>query len=94
MKPFDRDNIVGSVRERAESDSEFRERLLDNPSAVMSEMLGVQVPDAVRITVHEESPTDIHLVISAVGSLSDTDLDLVVGGDWTYAGCASSSCLD
>ena len=86
LKALDRDEIIASVRERAESDSEFRVLLLTDPSAAMSEILGMPLPDAVRFTVHEESPTNIHLVIPVVNDLDDADLELVAGGDWSVSG--------
>ena len=83
MKSFDRNEILAAVRERAESDAAFRALLLANPAAAMSDVLGMPVPDAVSITVHEESPTDIHLVIPALNTLSEEDLETVSGGiDW------------
>ena len=43
----------------------------------------MSIPDSIRITVHQESPTDIHLVVPADSTLSETDLELVSGGiDW------------
>ena len=90
MKSFDRNEILAAVRERAESDAAFRALLLANPAAAMSDVLGMPVPDAVSITVHEESPTDIHLVIPAAGNLDNADLELVSGsGGWVWASCAS-----
>jgi hypothetical protein len=84
MHSFDRDEILATVRERAESDETFRALLLSDPSAAVSEVLGMTLPTAVRISVHEESPADIHLVIPAATHLSDQDLDLVAGGDWSF----------
>ena len=87
MKSFDRNEILAAVRERAESDAAFRALLLADPAAAMSDLLGMPVPDGVLISVHEESPTDIHLVIPTVSALSDEDLDLVAGGvDWGKPG--------
>ena len=86
-KSFDRNEILAVVRERAESDAAFRALLLADPAAAMSDVLGMPVPDTVLISVHEESPTDIHLVIPTVSTLSDEDLDLVAGGvDWGKPG--------
>ena len=84
MKSFDRDEINASIRDRAASDPDFRSQLLADPSAAVSEVLGMTLPTAVRISVHEESPADIHLVIPAATHLSDQDLDLVAGGDWSF----------
>jgi hypothetical protein len=83
MQNFDRDEIAVQIRERAESDSEFRAQLLEDPSAAVSALLGVPVPPSVAITVHEETPQSIHLVIPGSSTLNDRDLDLVAGGiDW------------
>ena len=93
MAFFDRDEISATVRDRAESDSAFRAQLLANPAAAMSDLLGMPVPDGVRITVHEESPADIHLVIAAESTLSDSDLELVSGGtDWSVTRAPVNSC--
>jgi hypothetical protein len=87
VKPFDRNEILAAVRERAESDAAFRALLLADPAAAMSDVLGMPIPSGVRISVHEESPTDIHLVIPAVNNLDDADLELVAGGtDWSASG--------
>jgi hypothetical protein len=93
MKSFDRAEILGTVRDRAASDPAFRSQLLEDPAAVMSDLLGMPMPTGVRISVHEESPTDIHLVIPAVSNLDDADLELVAGGDWV-SDHTSCSCGD
>ena len=93
MQSFDRDLINATVSERAGTDPEFRAQLLANPAAAMSELLGMPVPDGVRITVHEESPADIHLVIAAESTLSDSDLELVSGGtDWSVTRAPINNC--
>jgi hypothetical protein len=90
MTSLDRGEILAAVRERADSDPAFRALLLEQPSVAMSEIIGIPVPDSVRISVHEESPTDIHLVIPAAGNLDNADLELVSGsGSWVWASCAS-----
>jgi len=91
MKAFDRNEISEQIRERAASDAAFRSQLMADPSAAVSALLGTPVPPNVTITVHEESPTDIHLVIPASVNLNDADLQLVAGGfDWSerHLSCA------
>ncbi len=61
----------------------FREKLLANPRSAISDAIGVQLPEAVHVEVHEESLTHVHLVIPAVqakGEIADGDLELVAGG--------------
>jgi hypothetical protein len=78
-----RENIDQAIAERLASDPAFRAALLSDPHSALAALSGAQIPESVRVTVHEESPADIHLVIAASSTLSDTDLELVSGGyDW------------
>jgi hypothetical protein len=93
MANLTREQMLAAIRERVTQDPEFRAQLMAQPRAALSEMLGMQIPDAVTIAVYEESPTDIHLVIPADSSLTEGDLDLVAGGKWgdnlpSYCSCA------
>lgn len=93
MATFDREELNALVRERAESDKNFRVLLLADPAAAMAGLIGISVPDGVNLTVHEETPTDIHLVISAERGLSDMDLDLVSGGtEWNFPNTGPITC--
>jgi hypothetical protein len=93
MQTFDRADINLQIRERAESDSGFRAQILEDPSAAVSALIGMPIPQSVSITVHEESPTDIHLVIPASSTLNDQDLDLVAGGlEWNQIACQACGC--
>ncbi len=78
-----RAELDGLVREHLASDPEFRATLLADPRAAVAKLLGLTLPDAVQVEVHEETLTHIHLVIptqSASGDISDDDLELVAGG--------------
>ncbi len=71
------------VRECLANDPDFRAALLADPRAAVSKLLALALPDAVRIDVHEETLTHIHLVIPATfanGEISDDDLEQVAGG--------------
>jgi hypothetical protein len=79
------------LRERLASDPDFRAALLADPRAAISGLVGMDVPDLVTVSVHEESLTDIHLVLPAAaggeGEISEDDLELVAGG-----ACWTNSC--
>jgi hypothetical protein len=80
---IDRSNIDQAIADRLASDPEFRAALLTDPHAALAALSGSPIPESVRITVHEESPADIHLVIASGPALSDADLEMVSGGfDW------------
>lgn len=77
---IDRTNVNQAIDDRIAADPAFRAELQANPHAALAALTGMNIPDSVRITVHEESPADIHLVIAADSALNDSDLELVSGG--------------
>jgi hypothetical protein len=81
---IDRTNVNQAIDDRIAADPAFRAELQANPHAALSALTGMNIPESVRISVHEESPADIHLVIAADSALNDSDLELVSGGyNWT-----------
>jgi hypothetical protein len=82
-----------TVIEQCAQDPNFKARLLADPRAVIGELIGVEVPESVTITIHEESLTDIHLVLANDSSaLSEEDLELVSGG-WNGGACQACGCI-
>jgi hypothetical protein len=81
------------LRERLASDPDFRTALLADPRAAISGLVGMDIPDLVTVSVHEESLTDIHLVLPAAaggeGEISEDDLELVAGGLCWADSCTS-----
>jgi hypothetical protein len=47
---------------------------------VLSDIVGLDIPQNVHVVLHEESLTQIHLTIPASADLSEADLELVAGG--------------
>lgn len=81
------------IRERLADDPGFRDVLLADPRAAVSSLVGVDLPDLVTVSVHEESLTNIHVVLPAArgaGELAEDDLELVAGGGncWDNCGCS------
>lgn len=78
-----RADVEKLIHDKLAADPDFREALLSDPRGTVSELVGIDVPDIVTVTVHEESLTDIHLVLPVArptGELAEDDLDLVAGG--------------
>lgn len=76
---------------RSLEDESFRQRLLDDPKAVVEQELGTRLPEAVRVVTVEETADTIYLVLPGAspagetgetGELSDRELEAVAGAGW------------
>ena len=72
--------VEAMIAERIAADPDFRDSLLADPRAVISEVVDVDIPDTVQIVLHAESLTQIHLTVPSSGRLTESDLELVAGG--------------
>ena len=74
------EEMRAEIISKAVDDDAFRARLLENPKEAVQEALGVTIPDAFTIEVHEESAMVAHLVLPSSSQLSQADLAAVAGG--------------
>jgi hypothetical protein len=78
--------------QRSLEDDSFRQRLLDDPKAVVEQELGSPLPEGVEVRVVEESARTIYLVLPSASplgggvELSDQELEGVAGGGTWEAG--------
>lgn len=95
--------------QRSMEDESFRQRLLEDPKAVVEQELGKRLPEEVRVVIMEETADTVYLVlpsISAVGEgteLSERELETVAGGapgptasgdTCSTAACGGFTCLE
>ena len=86
-----RSEVEAIIAERIAADPGFRDTLLADPRAVLSEVIGFDIPETVQVVLHEESLTQIHLTVPSSENLSDADLELVAGGVcWSDASCCTT----
>ena len=74
------EEMRAEIISKAVDDDAFRALLLDDPKKAVQEALGVTVPDAFNIEVHEEGAMVAHLVLPASNELSAEDLAFIAGG--------------
>lgn len=58
-----RDYINAEFISRAWRDQSFREALLRDPRAVVVQELGVQLPENIKIQIHEETDDTLHFIL-------------------------------
>ncbi len=78
----DRTALEDRLIARATTDNAFRQLLLRDARVAIRQELGITVPDGVQVRVHDETPTELHLVLPAprTDELSDRELDQVAAG--------------
>lgn len=54
---------LSNLIKRAWQDTDFKRRLLRDPRATIEAALGVTLPPGLNLYVHEQTPTDLHLIL-------------------------------
>jgi len=81
MEMLSRAEAEQRIRERAASDASYREQLIADPRKALAAELDVAIPQEITVHVHEETMSEVHLVLPpTTQDLSDADLEMVSGG--------------
>lgn len=79
-----RQQFESLIVSRAWKDDDFRKEFVADPKGTLEKYSEQKMPDNVKIIVHEEDDTTMHLTIpqkpANLGELSDEDLAKVAGG--------------
>jgi hypothetical protein len=87
------------IIEKAIKDELFREQLKSDPKETIERELGFKIPDSINLTVLEEDPQTVFLVLPDSGGsrmadeLTEAELEGVAGG-WSGDTDDGSSCDD
>lgn len=93
MSVFDQRRVLEKeIIERALKSNDFRKSLLANPKSTLESEYGVVLPEDIHISVHQEKPNHLHIVLPTAGSGSDTLTvpDLTAESSWHKWGHAAS----
>jgi hypothetical protein len=90
-----RTGVQQMILDRAGSDPQFRDRLINDPKQAISEEFGATLPPSLNIRVLEEQPGEVVLVLPSQQTqpgraLSEAELEAVAGGSdcgWTIPIC-------
>jgi hypothetical protein len=89
---LDRKEAEAKLLEKAAQDPGFRSLLLADPRSAVERAFGVSLPSEAQVTVVEEKPDHLYLVLPAVpatAELGSAQLDKVAAGSPypDYGGC-------
>ena len=76
------DEMQDRILAKATEDYDFRERLIGDPKSAIAEELGVYIPEGFDIQVHQNTATTGHLILPPTDRLTESELELAVGGDY------------
>jgi hypothetical protein len=54
---------LSELVKRAWQDAAFKRQLLSAPRATLESALGITLPDGLNVYIHEQTPTELHLVL-------------------------------
>lgn len=86
MSLFDQRLILEKeLIEKALKDANFHKALVTNPKSTIEKQFGVMLPDALQISVHQEEPNHLHVVLPTGGTGTDelTMKDVTATSGWT-----------
>ena len=95
MPTMSRGELIDLLGGFAAKDPEYLKMLRADPKDVVSRQLNIEIPDAVKIKVVEDTPDTMHIVTPYTppegAELSDSDLEAVAGGFLDIGGGGSGS---
>ena len=70
------------IRDKAVEDEDFRMQLIADPRSIISQELGIFIPEDFKIQVHEDSASTAHLILPPSARLTEDDLAQVAGAGY------------
>ncbi len=74
------DEFRNQIFAKAAQDSEFRTRLKEDPVATIGDEVDLEIPEELKIIVHEDSGSVVNLVLPPSVELDEGELDQISAG--------------
>ena len=74
------DEMLKQIVDKSALDADFRQQLLSDPKATISEELGVTIPDSMNVVVHESDMQTVHLALPPDPNITEEQLEAVSAG--------------
>ena len=74
------DEMLQQIVDKSVLDAGFRQQLLADPKTVISEELGIAIPDSMTIKVHESDMQTVHLALPPDPNLTEEQLEAISAG--------------
>ena len=74
------DDMLRQVVEKSALDEAFRQALLADPKATISQELGITIPESMTIKVHESDMQTVHLALPPDPNITEEQLEAISAG--------------
>lgn len=74
------DDMLKQIVDKSALDSDFRQKLLDDPKTTISQELGITIPDSMNIRIHESDMQTVHLALPPDPNITEEQLEAVSAG--------------
>ena len=74
------DEMLQQIVEKSALDEDFRQALIDDPKATISEELGITIPESMTVKVHESDMQTVHLALPPDPNITEEQLEAISAG--------------
>ncbi len=74
------EQMLKQIVEKSALDADFRQKLLSDPKSTISQELGITIPDAMDIKVHESDMQTVHLALPPDPNITEEQLEAISAG--------------
>jgi len=72
--------MLQQIVEKSALDEDFRQSLLADPKATISEELGISIPESMTVKVHESDMQTVHLALPPDPNITEEQLEAISAG--------------
>lgn len=74
------DEMLKQIIDKSAIDAEFRQQLLSEPKSAITAELGITMPEAMNVVVHESDMQTVHLALPPDPNITEEQLEAVSAG--------------
>ena len=74
------DEMLKHIVDKTAVDTDFRQHLISDPKATISDELGITIPESMNVVVHESDMQTVHLALPPDPHITEEQLEAVSAG--------------
>ena len=74
------DDMMQQIVEKSALDADFRQQLIADPKATISQELGISMPESMTIKIHESDMQTVHVALPPDPNISEEQLEAISAG--------------